>query len=353
MDHDRYDLRPFFDRIWSARGRVLAGTLAAAVLMYGATFLIPKVYRATAVILPPEESDLLSNMSLAQRALSKFPRFGILEDYFTPADTYKAILLSRSVQTAIVREFDLQRLYHRPSMEKTLKVLQGRCKVRLNPDGTIAVSMDDGDPKRAAAMANRLLAQLDEFNVEKRNTTAHKTRVFLERRLAETDSLLRADEAALKAYQEKHHAVVPTISEGADVRGATDLMARKMQLELRLGMLRTYLSEDQEQVVQAKLELEQLDRQIDGIPRLHDDLVRLARDAKIQEQLYVLLRSELEQARIRESMDTPTVQILDPAEPPERQNWPKRTLLAAAAALLALTLQLALLLRPRGPAARA
>jgi uncharacterized protein involved in exopolysaccharide biosynthesis len=62
----------------------------------------------------------------------------------------------------------------------------------------------------------------------------------------------------------------------------------------------------------------------------------MIRDQKVLEQLFVLLTAELEQARIREQQDTPTVQVLDAGVPPERHVWPRRTLTGAAAAVLAL-----------------
>jgi len=342
---DRIDLRPIWARVWKARARIGGLTLLAGVLTYGGSFLIPKVYRAEAMILPPAESDLLSNMSLAQRALSRFPRFGILEDYFTPADTYKAILLSRSVRVALAEEFGLSARYKRRSMEKTLKVLDDRYQVKLHPDGTLSVSMLDGDPAMAARMANRALGLLDAFNVEKRNTTAHRTRLFLERRVEETDSVLAASEAALKTYQERNKAVAPLTTSGAEVRGVADLMARKMALEVRLGIMQSSLRPDHEELQQARLELATLERQIGTLPNLQNQLLRLSRDVRVHEQLFLLLTAELEQARIRETMDTPTVQVLDPAVAPERHHRPKRLLLTAAAALLALVAQVLLAAR--------
>lgn len=347
------DMRSLLRAMWRDRVRIAAGTVLAAVLTFGVALLLPKSYTATAVILPPEESDLLSNMSLAQRALSKFPRFGILDDYFTPADIYKAILVSRTVQEAVVTEFDLRRVYGRPSLEKAIRAFKDHARVRLNPDGTIAVSVEDRDPKRAAAIANRLLALLDRTNLTKRNTQARRTREFLEHRVAETDSLLRVSETALKRYQESSKTVAPASAGGADVRAAADLMSRKMALEVRLGMLRGYLQDDNEQIVQTRLELAQLNARIAELPRVQNELVRLTRDAKIQEGLYLLLTSELEQARIRETMDTPTVQVLDPAVPPERHTKPKRLLLAGAAAVIALALQVAWLAVRERPGAHA
>ena len=328
------DLREIFAAI-VARWRFVLGTgLAAGLLTLGVTFLLPKWYTASATILPPEESDLLSNMSLAQRALTKFPAFGILEDYFTPADVYKAILGSRTVREELVQRFDLQRVYRKKSMELTLKALDHNTKVKMNPDGTIKVSVDDRDPKRSADMANGYLEALDRFNVEKRNTTANRTRLFLQTRTHETDSLLRASEDTLRRYQEAHRTVAPANPGNADMQAAADVMSRKLMLEVRLGVLRGYLSEESDQVQQVKDELEQLERRLASIPELQNELMRLIRDTKVYEQLYMLLTAELEQARIRETMNTPTVQLLDRAVPPERHSRPKKGILSAAAALI-------------------
>ena len=67
---------------------------------------------------------------------------------------------------------------------------------------------------------------------------------------------------------------------------------------------------------------------------MQSDVTRMVRDQKILEQVFLLLTSELEEARVREMMDTPTVRILDRAIPPERHVRPKRATLAVMATLL-------------------
>jgi uncharacterized protein involved in exopolysaccharide biosynthesis len=331
------DLRELAALIWRHRLRIAATCLAAALLALGAAMVLPRWYRATAVILPPEETDLLRNMALGQRALTKFPSFGILSEYFTPADVYQAILNSRTVKEEVVHEHDLQRVYRQRSLEKTVRELTNLTKVRLNPQGTIQISVEDRDPKRASAIANSFVAALDRFNVEKRNTQARRTRQFLEGRLRDTDSLLRTTEGTLRRYQERHHTVAPASFTAGDVQAASDLMARKVALEVRLGVLRSYLREDNDQIIQSRSELEQLKRRIATLPALQTDIARLTRDSKVAEQLYLLLTAELEQARIREQQDTPTVQVLDTATPPERHARPRRLILMAAAVMLAFT----------------
>jgi uncharacterized protein involved in exopolysaccharide biosynthesis len=329
------DLGVVLSAVWRERVRIAITCVAAALVTLGIAFLLPRWFRAQAVILPPEESDLLSNMSLAQRALTKFPAFGILTDYYTPADVYKAVLLSRSVQEEVVKRFDLQHSYHQKSLEKTIKGLKTHYRVKLNSDGTIAVSVEDRDPGRAAQMANTFLLELDRYNIEKRNTQARRTREFLERRVSDTDSLLHRAEDVLRSYQETHKAVVPVTPGSADIQAAADVMARKLALEVRLNVLHGYLREGSEQIMQTQTELDALNNRIAALPELQTELARFTRDYKVQEQLFLLLTAELEQARIREAMDTPTVQILDAAVPPEQHSRPHRLVLAALAGFLA------------------
>ncbi len=329
-----FDIAEFVGRLWAERVRMIAAMLIAGLVTLAIAFMLPKWYRATAVILPPDDADLFSNLSMATKALTKFPAFGALGDYFTPADIFKATLKSRSLQEAVVDKYNLQKVYKLKSREKTLKELKRNYEIKLSPDGTISVAVDDRDPKRAAEMANYFLTTLDHFNIETRNTRARRTRQFLEQRVHETDSLLRLSEVSLRKYQEVRHTVVPTTASAADVQAAAEIMGRKIALEVQINVLRTYLREDNDEIRQARTELEALKSRIGTMPAVMGDVTRLVRDQKIQEQVFVLLTAELEQARIRELMDTPTVQILDPAIPPERHERPKRATLAIIASLL-------------------
>lgn len=338
-------------RVWVEKWRIAGLSLAAGLVALGIAFLMPKWYRATATILPPEDADIFSNLTLGQRALSKVPAFGVMGDYFTPADVFKAILKSQTVQIGVIDRFDLQRVYKLKSREKTIKALSKRYDVKLASEGTISVSVEDKDPQRAANMALAFLEELDRYNIHNRNSRAKRTREFLEQRVRESDSLLRVTEALLRRYQETRHTVVPTSISGAGVQSAAELMARKIKLEVELGVLRTHLDEDASEIRSTQTELDQLKRRIATLPALQGDLARMVRDQKIQEQVFVLLTAELEQSRIRETMDTPTVQVLDRPLPPERHIRPRRAVIAIVTTFLVfLALSAFVGLRPERPA---
>jgi uncharacterized protein involved in exopolysaccharide biosynthesis len=56
---------------------------------------------------------------------------------------------------------------------------------------------------------------------------------------------------------------------------------------------------------------------------------------KIQEGLYELLVEQLEQYKIMEKRDTPTIQVLDAPEPPQKRWRPIRWLICSIATMLA------------------
>jgi uncharacterized protein involved in exopolysaccharide biosynthesis len=204
----------------------------------------------------------------------------------------------------------------------------------LAADGTIAIEVEDRSRERAALMANAMIEELDRYNVEKRNSQAKRTRIFLENRVAETDSLSRMAEKLLRTYEEEHHIVAPVQAEASSVAPLADLMARQVALDVQLAVLRSYLHENNERVLQIRTELEQLNAQIARAPRIESEIGRLVRDVKIYQQTYVMLISQLEEARLRETMDTPTVSVLDEAVPVQKRARPLRAIWAGGALML-------------------
>jgi uncharacterized protein involved in exopolysaccharide biosynthesis len=63
---------------------------------------------------------------------------------------------------------------------------------------------------------------------------------------------------------------------------------------------------------------------------------RLLLDVEVQRKLLILMTTQYEDARMQETRDTPTITVLDVASPPELRVRPKRTLIVAGAALVAL-----------------
>jgi tyrosine-protein kinase Etk/Wzc len=72
------------------------------------------------------------------------------------------------------------------------------------------------------------------------------------------------------------------------------------------------------------------------VPDLALQYARLMRALKVQETLFALLTSQLEQAKLAEARDTPTVQVLDPAVPADKKSKPRIALNMVIAGVLSL-----------------
>lgn len=324
---------------------VFAVTAAALVL----SLLLPKWYQASAVLLPPSEEDTGSSISsFLPKGLGSLRVPGV----GTPADLYVAVLKSRTVADRLCDRFDLVRRYRVKDREKARLVLADLTRYAVGDEGTIAIKVEDRDPKVAADIANAYAEELDRFNRETRTTAGKRTRMFIEERLEVAKRDLAAAEEALREYQQRHGVATLSPAARGEAEVGANLMAQKIALEVKLNVLRESLSETSEEVRRVREELAALNRQLGTMPSTGIEVMRLWRDVQVQEQVFELLTSQLEEARIRETRDTPTVQLLDPAVPPLHKSRPKRSLVVLAGFAIGLmgSLVAALLLERRAPA---
>jgi capsule polysaccharide export protein KpsE/RkpR len=184
----------------------------------------------------------------------------------------------------------------------------------------------------AARMVQPVDRSPDEFNAEQRMTRGQRTRLFVERELSLSDGSLRKAEDDLEHYQAKTKLVPLSAEVESAVSSGSFLLARKMEIEIQLGMRASILQESNEELKLLRLELAEIDRKLGQLPALGVEYARLVRDLKVREQVYGFLRTELEQAKIQEARDTPSLTIVDRADPPLRRTRPRRAAIALTAA---------------------
>jgi uncharacterized protein involved in exopolysaccharide biosynthesis len=167
--------------------------------------------------------------------------------------------------------------------------------------GIVSLTTTMRDPQLAAAVANRMTTLLNEFNLERRQSSSRAQRRFAEARL-------RAAEAELR---------------GAEAR-QLDFLASN--------------------------------RAFTQSPSLQAAAARLDREVRLKQDVVLNLSKAFEEARIAEVRDTPLLTIIDSATPPDRRSSPRRLLtvalltvagsLAGVAVVLLAALRGSLRLRP-------
>ena len=336
--------------------------LIAAIITFVIASFLPKMYTSTATLFPPEKDS--GGLSLASSLLggglgSLISGSGMsLPSFTTLSDVYASILRSRAVAEEVIDKNDLQDVYGIKSREKTILQLTDRLNVVVQPEGMIGISFEDEDPNRAATIVDSFIETLNDINAQARSSKASATRKFIEERLDQTKVDLAAAEDEYKNFQEKNQTISLPDQVSAMIDNLATLKSQQVLAEIELGVLKRTFLPDHMQVKQQEAKVEEIQKQIailekgtpgtdknnplsipfSEAPSLGLELARLTRNLKIQETIYQLLTEQYEQAKIQEMRDTPTIQVLNPPNVPERKSSPRRAIMGLMAGLLALIL---------------
>ncbi|MCK4233197.1 hypothetical protein KAX75_02125, partial [candidate division WOR-3 bacterium] len=263
----------------------------------------------------------------------------------TLSDLFAKELKSRRIMTEVLKKNDLLNIYKAKLVTDGLKKLQSCTTVEVTPEGIITISVTEKTPELASQIANSFVEELDKFNRDVNMTVGKKNRLFLEKRLETVKKDLQAAEESLKDFQERHKTVSISDEMFAAIEVVSNIKAQIMANEVQLGILYKYSLKNNPEIIRLQNKIAQLkrkEREIEAIGKGKDgfgagfsipfaklpdvllDLARRKRDLLIQETLYELITQQYEQAKIMEVRDTPTVQVLDRATPPEKRSFPKR-----------------------------
>jgi uncharacterized protein involved in exopolysaccharide biosynthesis len=320
---------------------LLIGPLLAGLFALAITYLISPTYTSRTVFLPPQQQQSAAASAVAQLgALSGL--VGGAAGIKSPADQYLALLQSASVADRLIDEFKLMSVYGAKFRFEARKALAGSSRISIGKkDGLIAIEVDDTDPQRAAAIANRYVDELRRLTSHLALTEAQQRRVFFEEQLKKTRDDLTKAQTALEASGFSAGALRAEPKAAAE--GYARLRAESTAAEVRLQTLRRGLAETTPEVQQALATLSALRSQLAQTEAPMDlnggpDYVGKFREFKYQETLFDLFSRQYELARLDESREGALIQVVDVAQPAEHKSWPRRALTAVATTIAALLL---------------
>jgi len=330
----------------------LAGALALAV-----TFAIPPSFTAVTSFLPPQQQGGAASALASLGALAGLA--GTVGGAKTPADQFVALMRSVTVSDRIIDQFGLQQAYGKEFRIDTRKALDANVRFQIGKkDGLITIEVDDTSPKQAAAMANRYVDELRKMTNTIALTDAQQRRVFFEKQLELTRDKLGKAQQALQSSGVGAGTLKAEPKAAAE--GYAKLRAEATAAEVRLQTLRNALSDTAPEVLQQLATLRAMRDQLAKLEATTADnpdpgYISKYREFKYQETLYDLFARQYELARVDESREGALIQVVDPAQVPEKKSKPKRIIitLSTVAAVLLAALVFALVRGTRGLAARA
>jgi uncharacterized protein involved in exopolysaccharide biosynthesis len=346
---------------WNERGFLGKAFLVGIVLGCLVAFLTPARYEATVQLMPPDTQSTTGMAMLAALTAKAGSNNlgGIAGDLLgvkSSGALFVGVLSSRTVQDRIVQRFQLKKVYSVKLDEDARKKLQERTGLSEDrKSGIIDISVVDRDPRRAAAVAEAYVVELNQLVTELSTSGAHRERVFLEERLKAVKQDL--DDASQKFSQFASKNVAIDIKEQgrAMVDAASKLQGEKIAAESELkGLEQIYMPSNvrvraaQARISELQYQLEKLGGKGTGdqtatssqalypsireLPILGVTWADLYQRTRIQEAVFEALTQQYELAKVQEAKETPSVKVLDSARIPERKSFPPRTLITLVVA---------------------
>ena len=329
-------------------------TAVAFVLSCGAALLLPNIYTATTRLMPPNESK--GGLSAMLGGMGDLAALAGISSGGGSGDLYVGMLNSRTVADAIIDRFQLMDVYEQKFRNTMYVKLNSLVSISLGKkDGIITVNVEDEEPKRAADIANAYVEELKRLNLALNLSSSGRQRLFLEKRLTVVKSDLMRAEEALRVFQKGSNAFKLDDQAKATIEAIARLKGEIASKEVELGVSRSFQTEQNPEVKILREALNGLNAQLRRLEqspegsRVSGDIfiatsnvadvglqyVRVMREFKVQETLYELLTKQYELAKIEESKDTSTIQVLDAAVVPDKKSKPKRSLIVLAVTFVA------------------
>jgi tyrosine-protein kinase Etk/Wzc len=265
-------------------------------------------------------------------------------DMPTPNGEGTATLFVQTLQARPGTEFTLRKV----SRSRAVRDFRGTLKLSEKGRRTnvIQVTMQGANPTMLVSALDALANAYLRHNVERRSDEAQKTLQFLDTQIPTLRDELQTAETAFEQYKSRAGGV------GVDLTAATKAtLDRTVEMEKRLSEMELQRKEllyrftpshpairaVDEKVAQLKTEREALNEQIRQLPEAESASLRLMRDVKVANELYVTLLNKAQELKVMKSGLVGNAHVLDlavRAESPISPNKTRSAAIAVAAGLL-------------------
>ncbi len=312
------------------------------------SLLLPTWYQARSVLLPPKNVTVpVAGLDQLNEVVSVIEGLD-LPVMATPSDVYARMMRSRTIADTIIQKFNLIERYDVEHKFDAYDELDRLTEFSVTSEGLLEIKVEDKSPDTAALMANAFVDELEELNGRIVEERARQNLQFLQDRVLGVREELDSARAAFEAFQIENRAVDFEQQSRLAVEQAIDLKTRLASVEIQLELKRQTLSEDHSEVRELRQQREIIRNELDRLENTNDDnsffslpiskipslkgkYEVLYSRVQVAERLYSSLLQQLEQAKIQQYADEPSLSILDRAEPPREKSRPRRSFIVAGA----------------------
>ena len=347
-EEQELSLLDIFNILWRRRGLIFLLTFLFGAAATTYAFMAPFIYRAECRVLPPGSGRGGGLMS----QLGGFADLVGLSGTSTNGQMLVGILKGNSVVDVIIDKFNLMEEYKEEiRLNARQAVLNNLEAEEDTKSGIVSVAFLNEDPQKAADIANEFVKQLQEKMSEIATRDAQEKRQFFEDQLNQAQQQLIEAENAMMKYQQ-NSGVLALGSQTASLLGSiASIRSQIAAKNVEISSLSSYARKDNPRLKLAQSQLEAMTRELHrleeeqrrterrqqgrilsgdilsslgNVPEISVEYMRYERDLRFANVKYDTMLRQYENAKLSEASDFSTVQIVDPATPPDWKFKPKR-----------------------------
>lgn len=349
---DNISFEDIIARLKKMKVKIITIILSIVVIVSLYTLIMPQTFTAYASLMPPSKDSGGGLSSFLQNV------GGIIDlgggQSGSKSKLMKSIIKSRSVAEKVYEYLDIKNIkgFERLNKQEILNIIPSMIDVEVEKSGVISISgsaatgylPDESEKKAIAKLAtditNLAIKALNNVLIEKSNSSAKSSRIYIEGEIKKYEAKLDSVSLALQDFQTKNKVLALEEQTEAIVSSAIKINSLLNQKRTELNLAKLQYSESSPQVTTLEKEVEFLKQQsqeiqdgnsddafaipLSQVPKLTKDYLELYRDKKVIVSVLSYLETQRHQEAIQEEKDTPIVEVLDNAIVPFKRSAPKR-----------------------------
>jgi capsule polysaccharide export protein KpsE/RkpR len=335
---------------------VFVVTLIASIFIVTFSLIVDEKWTSTAVIEPITESSGGLDLGSIGSSLLGGLSGNLTGGQTNEGDKLIAIIKSRPFLEDLIAKFDLynyyklnEQIYDNPEIKRDLALDNIRGKMLsvkyVQETNFLYISVTTKGRDLSPNIANYIVESLDNYNKNIRNTKAKESRIFLQDRISLVEQDITKELDKLTDYKKSYNVIDIVEQTKAITSVYSDLVTQKIKKQLRSDYLKKFVKTDNQKIKNLDSEIKILNYQIkklesgkdskyllalNSISDIGKEIVKHEANLKIGQSIYEYLYPQLELAKLEESKQSTTLDIIETAVLSGLRSWPKRGALCIA-----------------------
>lgn len=330
---------------------------AAAVISIIVSLLMTPTYTAKVTLLPPSGGGGGGLSAMLGEAGGLAALAGLSLGGNSSSQTYISILESRTAAEMADKQFNLLDRHEVKYKDQLIDLIKDITRFQVDKKSEVlTIEADDKDPEFAANLANGFYNILIELQNRLAITEAQRQRAFFEEQFAKAKEKLTEAELNLAKVQRETGVLEIEAQASSTMSAIANIRAQIAGKEVKLASFKSFATTSNPEYQQTLAELAGLREQLRKLeatapkseetiqfgnlsaaqlPETGLEYIRAFREVKYQQAIFEVMAKQFEFAKLEEAKEGASVQLLDPAVPPELKSKPKRAQIVVLSTLAA------------------